>query len=141
MSTTLPDAEQLAILFRQAEQAAIHAYAPYSRFRVGSALLFTDGRIVTGCNVENASYGLSICAERSALARAISEHGVSKIIAIAVANTNRAASAPCGACRQVLSEFVTPDAIVVFPEAGGVAGLPVPFRTLFPYAFQFDPLA
>ena len=117
----------------------MHAYAPYSRFRVGAALLFADGRIVTGCNVENASYGLSICAERSALVRAVSESGVGKIVAIAVANANRAASAPCGACRQVLSEFAVSDAPVVFPGAGGVPGSPIPFRTLFPYAFQFAP--
>ena len=134
-----PDAEQLADLFRQAGQAALHAYAPYSHFQVGAALLFADGRIVTGCNVENASYGLSICAERSALVRAVSEHGASRLVAIAVANANHAASAPCGACRQVLSEFVTAGAVVVFPGANGVAGLPVPFSTLFPYAFQLEP--
>ncbi len=141
MSAPFPDAEQLAALFRQAEQAATHAYAPYSRFHVGAALLFTDGYIVTGCNVENASYGLSICAERSALVRAVSERGVLGIVAIAVANTNHAPSAPCGACRQVLSEFVTVDALVVFPGAGGIAQSPVPFRTLFPYAFQWEPPA
>ncbi len=137
MSILTPDTE-LAALFSRAEQAAAHAYAPYSRFRVGAALLFTDGCIVTGCNVENASYGLSICAERSALVRAVSERGAFKIAAIAVANTNGAPSAPCGACRQVLSEFVTADAVAVFPGAGGVAGSPVPFRTLFPYAFQLE---
>lgn len=130
-------ASSLQELYRLAQAAASRAYAPYSRFRVGAALLFLDGPIVTGCNVENISYGLTICAERSALVRAISEkgHAGRSLAAIAVANLNQAASPPCGACRQVLSEFVTCDAVVLFPGEGGLPGAPVAFRDLFPFAF------
>jgi cytidine deaminase len=122
-------------LQRAAQTAAEHAYAPYSKFRVGAALLVADGRIVTGCNVENASYGLTICAERSAVVRAVAEVGPElRIKAVAVANLNGAASPPCGACRQVLSEFVTPDAWVLFPGSAGQEC--VSFREVFPYSFE-----
>ncbi|HEY0796487.1 MAG TPA: cytidine deaminase [Acidisarcina sp.] len=118
-----------------AQQAAEHAYAPYSKFRVGAALLLADGKIITGCNVENGSFGLTICAERSAVVRAVSELGPKiRIKAVAVANLNGAASPPCGACRQVLSEFVAADALVLFP---GIAGWEsVPFREIFPFSFE-----
>jgi len=80
------------------------AYAPYSKFKVGAALVASDGRIFTGCNVENISFGLTMCAERVALGRAIAE-GVTNFRAIAiVADTDQPVS-PCGACRQVLAEF------------------------------------
>ncbi|RRA48748.1 cytidine deaminase [Acidipila sp. EB88] len=133
------DAAQLAQLYAQAQAAALLAYAPYSRFRVGAALLFDDGAVVTGCNVENASFGLTSCAERNALFRSVSERGASpRIVAIAVANANHASSPPCGACRQVLSEFVTPDALVVFPGQTGLALATVSFRSLLPHSFQFE---
>ena len=122
-----------------ARKAAANAYAPYSRFRVGAALLFDDGFIASGCNVENMSYGLTNCAERSALFNAVSQRGANyRIVAVAVANLNGAASAPCGACRQVLSEFVTPDAVVLFPGESGTESRP--FRELFPFAFHLEPL-
>jgi homotetrameric cytidine deaminase len=106
-------------LLAAAQQAAQHAYAPYSGFRVGAALLLESGEIVTAANVENASYGLSICAERSAVARAIAQHGPKlRITAIAVTNLNNAPSSPCGACRQVLSEFMPPSGLVLFPFDG-----------------------
>ena len=129
--------ETISALQRAAQQAAEHAYAPYSKFRVGAALLLADGTMVTGCNVENASFGLSICAERSAVVKAVSETGPQlRIMAIAVANLNGAASPPCGACRQVLSEFVTANAWIFFP---GISGPEVhPFREVFPYSFQLD---
>jgi cytidine deaminase len=119
-------------------EAAGHAYAPYSKFQVGAALLFDDGTVVTGCNVENASYGLTSCAERNALFRAISERGPGRRIrAVAVVNRNGQPSAPCGACRQVLSEFVTPDAVVNFPGEDGweTRG----FADLFPATFRLEP--
>lgn len=126
--------ETLAQLRAAAESAAENAYAPYSGFRVGAALLFDDGTMVTGCNVENVSYGLSICAERTALTRAIAENGSGrKIVAIAVTNLNHAVSHPCGACLQVLSEFVTRDAMICFPSTSGF--LEKPFRELLPFAF------
>lgn len=131
--------ETLLDLFAQAQAAAEHAYAPYSNFRVGAALLLNDGAVVTGCNVENAAYGSTICAERAALVRAVSERGPAiRIVAIAVANRNSAASAPCGACRQMLSEFVTDDAVVIFPREGGEPGAPVAFRELFPFGFHLE---
>jgi homotetrameric cytidine deaminase len=131
-STTEP---ALLSLFDLARQAALHAYAPYSGFRVGAALRLTSGEIVTGTNVENMSYGLAICAERSALVRAVSQFGPEiRIKAVAVANRNDAPSPPCGACRQVLSEFILPDAPVIFPAADGVRTLR--FSELLPLAFE-----
>src|SRR5271168_3342200 len=113
--------EEAQSLQHAAARAAENAYAPYSGFRVGAALLLTDGSIVTGCNVENMSYGLTICAERSALVRAVAERGPSiRVQAIAVTNLNHGASPPCGACRQVLSEFVTEDASISFPSESGI---------------------
>jgi cytidine deaminase len=100
-----------------ARAAAQYAYAPYSRFAVGAALLFDDGGLVTGANVENASYGLSSCAERNALFRAVAEKGPGRrIIAVAVAHEGPAACPPCGACLQVLNEFAAPDCTVLFSE-------------------------
>jgi cytidine deaminase len=115
----LPPA-QIADLRDRATAVAHHAYAPYSNFRVGAALLLTSGEIVTGCNVENASYRLTVCAEQSAIASAVALHGPQiRIRAIAVVNLNDTASQPCGACRQTIHEFSTPDTIVFFPGANG----------------------
>jgi len=125
----------LAMLLAAARKAAQNAYAPYSKFRVGSALLLTNGQVVTGANVENASYGLTICAERSALVSAVSQFGPGiRVAAVAVANLNDAASPPCGACRQVLAEFVLPDAPVRFPAADGMRTMA--FSELMPMAFD-----
>jgi cytidine deaminase len=127
--------EVIEALQQAAVEAAGHAYAPYSKFKVGAALLLADGSIVTGCNVENASYGLTICAERSAVVRAISEAGPGlRIKAIAVTNLNSAASPPCGACRQVLGEFAEPGATVFFPGTAGPEA--VPLAELLPYGFE-----
>jgi cytidine deaminase len=115
------DPKQVADLQRRAVAVAHHAYAPYSNFRVGAALLLADGTIVTGCNVENASYRLTVCAEQAAIATAVSLHGPKiRIRAIAVANLNNTASQPCGACRQTIHEFSTPETIVFFPAEGGI---------------------
>jgi len=122
-------------LLDRARQAALHAYAPYSGFRVGAALRLTNGEIVTGANVENVSFGLTICAERSALVQAVSQFGPEiRIEAVAIANLNKASSPPCGACRQVLSEFILPDAPVIFPAEDGVRTMA--FRELLPMAFE-----
>lgn len=127
-----------AQLMDAAGEAAARAYAPYSNFRVGAALLFDDGYIATGCNVENVSYGLTSCAERNALFRAISERGAARrIIAIAVTNLNGKPSPPCGACRQVLAEFVTPDAVIHFPGTNGIETQP--FKEMMPFQFHLDP--
>jgi homotetrameric cytidine deaminase len=122
-------------LFDRARQAALNSYSPYSSFRVGAALKLSNGEVVTGANVENVSYGLTICAERSALVTAVSQFGPGiRIEAVAVANLNDAASPPCGACRQMLSEFILPDAPVVFPASDGLRTLP--FSAILPLAFE-----
>ena len=126
---------QLDALLGQARQAAEHSYSPYSGFRVGAALKLNNGEVVSGTNVENVSYGLTICAERSALVRAIAQFGPQiRIEAVAVANLNAAASPPCGACRQVLAEFILPDAPVSFPAADGIRTML--FAELMPLAFD-----
>lgn len=111
--------EQLEImqeLTNAATAAAEHSYSPYSGFRVGAALLLSNGETVAGTNVENVSYGLTICAERSALVRAVAQFGPQiRIRAVAVVNRNNAPSPPCGACRQVLAEFMDSDGLVSFP--------------------------
>jgi len=96
-------AKTLTQLLAAARTARRQAYAPYSKFQVGAALLTANGKIVTGCNVENASYGLTICAERVAITKAISE-GHRKFQALAIAAPSPLPT-PCGACRQVLAEF------------------------------------
>jgi cytidine deaminase len=126
-------------LVEAAIAVAAHAYAPYSGFRVGAALLLTSGDLVTGTNVENVSYGLTICAERSALVQAVARFGPGiRIRALAVINLNGAASPPCGACRQMLAEFAEADAPVCFPagEAGTVNAVTVPFSEVLPFAFD-----
>jgi cytidine deaminase len=127
---------QAADLQQRAIAVAHHAYAPYSHFRVGAAVLLTDGTIVTGCNVENASYRLTVCAEQAAIASAVSLHGPQiRIRAIAVANLNDTASQPCGACRQTIHEFSSPGTIVFFPgEKGAIAQATI--AALLPAAFQ-----
>lgn len=125
----------LVSLLDRAREAALHAYAPYSGFRVGAALRLTNGEIVIGANVENVSFGLTICAERAALVQAVSQFGPEiRVEAVAIANLNSVASPPCGACRQVLSEFILPDAPVIFPSTGG--NRTMSFLDLLPLAFE-----
>jgi cytidine deaminase len=108
-------------LIRQARAAMKHAYAPYSSFRVGAAILLSDGRVFSGCNVENASYGLTICAERNAIFCAVANSSKKpEIVAAAVVNHRGVPCSPCGACRQVLAEF-GPRAVVWYPGADGIA--------------------
>jgi cytidine deaminase len=95
-------------LLKMAVSAAKKAYCPYSKFRVGAALLASNGKVFTGCNVENASYGLTICAERAAFAAAIAA-SVRKFKAIAIVASGKKIPYPCGACRQVMSEFCNRD--------------------------------
>lgn len=133
-----PGPEAAGRLIAAASKAAAHAYAPYSKFCVGAALLFDDDSVVTGCNVENVSYGLSSCAERNALFRAVSEAGPNrKIVAVAVTNSNGLSSPPCGACRQVLSEFAASGAMIYFPGDHGLESRLL--RELLPFQFQLDP--
>jgi cytidine deaminase len=123
-------------LLRRAREARTHAYAPYSNFRVGAALLTEDGQIFTGCNVENASYGLTNCAERVAVQKAVSV-GVRRYRAVAVVGPeDHLPCAPCGACRQVLNEFGR-DLVVVTPDEEGPHGYRAStMRELLPGAFD-----
>lgn len=105
-------------LFKEAQGAAENAYAPYSRFRVGAALLAADGTIFKGCNVENRSFGLTICAERSAVVQGVGQ-GRRSFTALAIATPDsKVPVGPCGACRQVLSEFMAPEAPIRFGGSG-----------------------
>jgi cytidine deaminase len=99
------------LLHQQAAQVCKNAYAPYSHFTVGAALQSTDDQIFVGCNVENASYGLTVCAERNCIASAVA-HGVQDIKALVVFTPQIELTTPCGACRQVIAEFMSPDSIV-----------------------------
>lgn len=92
-------------LVEHARRAGGQAYAPYSRFAVGAALRFADGAVVTGANVENASYGLSLCAETVAAARALAEGRRGGLVAVAIAGAGSRPVTPCGRCRQVLAEL------------------------------------
>ncbi len=96
--------EEYKKLVKEAEKARKKAYTPYSKFKVGAAVLSVDGKIFSGCNIENASFGLAVCAERVAIFKAISE-GSTKFKAIAVIGDTDKPCSPCGACRQVISEF------------------------------------
>ena len=108
-------AEERDRLLEAAQMALQSAYAPYSQFKVGAAVLTVEGKVFTGCNVENASYGLTICAERAAIFSAVAALEGKKLLvrAVAVVNKNNVACSPCGACRQVIAEFGA-DAIVIF---------------------------
>ncbi len=119
VATDPPLAGALSDLLQRAQAAAAQSYSPYSGFKVGAAVRLDNGEIVTGTNVENVSYGLTICAERAAIVQAVSRFGPQvRITAAAVANLNGEASPPCGACRQFMAEFMAPDATVIFPLAG-----------------------
>jgi cytidine deaminase len=128
----MPTPAQLKKLKSAAKVAASHAYAPYSRFRVGAAVLTEGGRLFAGCNVENASYGLCNCAERTAIFSAIAD-GARAITCVVVYTPTQTATAPCGACRQVINEF-GPDARVL-SFCKGAQEIDVSIGTLLPGAF------
>ena len=124
VSNTLVDA---------ARQARVHAIAPYSNFLVGAALLTKSGLIITGCNVENASYGLTMCAERVALLKALSD-GHRDFAMIAVVADTEKPTPPCGPCRQLLWEYCG-DIPVVMANLRGITG-ELRMRELLPYPFD-----
>lgn len=129
--------EERRNLIALATAAAEHSYSPYSKFRVGAALLLTDGSIVTGCNVENCSYRLTSCAEQGAIARAVAEKGPKiRLAAVAVANLNGAASMPCGACRQTLTEFGDDNTLLLYPGEHGDEETTL--GALLPHAFRME---
>ena len=121
------------LLIEAAKQARENAHAPYSNFRVGAALRGTSGRIFGGCNVENATYGLTICAERVAIFKAVSE-GERGFSAIAVVTDTDVLTPPCGACRQLIWEFCG-DILVSMANLKGKMEV-IPMRELFPRPFD-----
>jgi len=127
--------DELGKVMAAARTAAKNAYAPYSEFHVGAAILTTQGSIHPGCNVENASYGLGICAERNAAARmALDDPEDRTIKLVAVSSPNAAPCFPCGACRQVLREFGCEVVVVEDPdEESGMRSLP--FEEILPNSF------
>lgn len=109
------DEKTVARLIRAARDVQERAYVPYSHFRVGAALLGEGGTVYTGCNVENASYGLTICAERNAIFHAVA-CGCRHFTALLITGDSKDLTAPCGACRQVMAEFSIPEIILVRPD-------------------------
>ncbi|MBC8100711.1 MAG: cytidine deaminase [Armatimonadetes bacterium] len=126
-----------AALIQAAKAAAQHAYAPYSGYAVGAALLATDGTVYTGCNVENASYPVGLCAERTALVKAVSE-GRRSFAALVVATKN--GGSPCGMCRQMLYEFA-PDLRVIVADLDGVTHYETTLSALLAHGFGPSSLA
>lgn len=124
--------EKYEKLIKEAERAKKKAYTPYSKFKVGAAVLCADGKIFTGCNIENASFGLTVCAERVAIFKAISE-GSTKFEAIAVIGDTDKPCSPCGACRQVMSEFCEDAPLIMANSKGDVKIKKV--KELLPEAF------
>jgi cytidine deaminase len=122
-------------LVQEAARARQNAYAPYSRYRVGAAVLTTDGRVFTGCNVENAVYPLGLCAERVAIFKAVSE-GYRDFKAIAVVTDN--GGSPCGSCRQVMHEFAPEMTVFIADERGEMRRTTV--AELLPDSFGADDL-
>lgn len=126
---------ELDALVAQALEVRNNAYAPYSNFKVGAALLGESGRVYLGCNVENSSYGLCVCAERTAVARAIAD-GERSFKGIVVATQSEPPSPPCGMCRQTLSEFARHLPVVMVNDKG--ARVDASLDELFPMSFTPD---
>ncbi|MDO4988380.1 MAG: cytidine deaminase [Synergistes sp.] len=129
------------MLLSRARAAMLHAYAPYSHFNVGAAILFDDDTVFTGCNVENSSYSLSICAERNAMTTAVA-NGLTKPLAIAIVCRDGTFCPPCGACRQFLCEF-NPDMTVILdpaPDSSDEKYVSLALKDLLPYSFDAENL-
>src|SRR5277367_3242954 len=123
-------------LLAAARRAMKNAYAPYSKFKVGAALLTATGQVFLGCNIENASYGMTNCAERTAIFSAVARLGPkTEIRAVAVVNNRNAPCSPCGACRQVIFQF-GPEAIVYFLGSSGWTEMPI--ADLLPEGFRLQ---
>lgn len=119
-------------LLKKAKEAMGYAYVPYSHFQVGAAVLTKSGKMYTGCNIENASYGATNCAERTALFKAISE-GETEVTAIAVVSSSGEYTYPCGICRQVISEFMQ-EGHMIFENNKGEMQV-ISLTEIFPYSF------
>lgn len=119
-------------LIIEAKKAMTYAYVPYSNFKVGAALLTESGHVYTGCNIENASFGATNCAERTAIFKAVSE-GEHKFVKIAVVSSSEEHTFPCGICRQVMAEFM-PEGEVIFESKKDILVLKV--TELLPFRFE-----
>ena len=126
--------EKIEELVKAAREVQTKAYAPYSNFKVGAALLGKSGAIFTGCNVENASYGMTMCAERNAASHAVAS-GEREFSAIVIATDSPQPTPPCGACRQVLVEF-SPDMEVILVNSAGQRQI-LSLQSLLPHRFVF----
>ena len=122
-------------LMSMAKQASLNAYVPYSRFPVGAAIECRDGTVYTGCNVENAALGSTICAERTACCKAVSE-GKREFVRIAIYADSENWCTPCGACRQFLAEFAGADMEVLCAKAGG-RYVSYKLGELLPHIFEY----
>lgn len=123
-------------LVQAARQASLEAHVPYSKFPVGAAVLTDGGQVHAACNVENASYGLSICAERAAVFAAVAA-GARRIEAVAIYTPTTSPATPCGACRQVLREFADDLEVLLACQADGLTRYRL--GELLPHAFHLDP--
>lgn len=128
--------EERDLLISEAKIARERAYVPYSNFKVGAALLTEDGEIFHGCNIENASYGMTNCAERTAIFKAVSE-GKTKFKGLAVIAATETPCSPCGACRQVMAEFFLPDMPIYLTNLKGEV-LETTISNLLPGAFSSE---
>ena len=120
-------------LMDMAKEAMKSAYAPYSHFSVGAAVETDDGKVYCGCNIENSSYGATICAERTAISKAVSE-GYRRITRIAICDSNNSFAWPCGICRQVMSEFAVEDFYVILEDNGKISNFFL--KELLPNSFS-----
>ena len=123
-----------------AKQAAKNSYSPYSRFPVGACALYENGNIYTGCNVENSSYGLTLCAERNAISNAIASGETSKLIKVAIYSPNSKKCFPCGACRQWMREFEKGQKIKIVLEDENSNACLYDIDELLPYSFDLNVL-
>jgi len=123
-------------LLKLAKQASQNAYAPYSKFNVGACVLYESGNYYIGCNVENASYGLALCAERNAISNAVVAGEKSKLVMIAVYSPQKKLCYPCGACRQWLIEFEKDQHIKIVIENDDSAPISYCINELLPYSFK-----
>lgn len=128
------DESSIEALLDAAKAVYLRSHSPYSNFKVGAAVMTNTGEIFTGTNVENASYGLTICAERNAIAAMVSKLGAAKIAAVAVVAEHDNPVTPCGACLQVIAEFAAENCAII-AESGGKAVIK-PFLELFPSPFS-----
>ena len=123
-------------LFEEAKKASEYAYCPYSKFPVGACILYESGKKYTGCNVENVSFGLTLCAERNAMSSAVAQGEKSKIKAISIYSPKQKKCLPCGACRQWLSEFADSNMKIILDDEDGLITLTL--EEIFPYGFKFN---